>query len=354
MLFASIPMVFADVEKNNESSVSEERVINEETENNLIEENADEKDEDTKEEPLENSAETEEKNDESTAAEPETAETPAANQEEVFPESKETEEPESTVIPEATESPMPEIDLEETINNGVKYSELSDDEKAEAQKQYGIRDDVFADCENEGFDLQNTLEFGVLIQNAGITASEYKIMLNNFESKDQLFDELKSFANFKYSVPALKIQENAEYRSLFISGLTSEKVLQTAALSAMLGTAGTASYADMSYEEIETKLTEEQFLEYSSIMSCLSEVMPMEDEDETIYDTSKYPDAPFTFDRNNNETFNESSGALGYNLSGLSLPGKNGLDLNLSASYNTANSSPTDIGSLPATTVGVV
>ena len=120
----------------------------------------------------------------------------------------------------------------------------------------------------------------------------------------------------------------------------------------MLGIAGIASYADMSYEEIETKLTEEQFLEYSSIMSCLSEVMPMEDEDETIYDTSKYPDAPFTFDRNNNETFNESSGALGYNLSGLSLPGKNGLDLNLSASYNTANSSPTDIGSLPATTVG--
>ena len=38
MLFTSIPMVFADVEKNNESSVSEEQVINEETENNLIEE----------------------------------------------------------------------------------------------------------------------------------------------------------------------------------------------------------------------------------------------------------------------------------------------------------------------------
>ena len=351
-MFTSIPMVFADVEKTNESSVSEEQVINEETENNLIEENADEKDEDIKNETLDKNEEIEDKNDES-ASEQEAVETPSTEKEEgALPEAEETEEPETTVIPEATETPMPEINLEETINNGVKYSELSDDEKAEAQKQYGIRDDVFADCENEGFDLQNTLEFGVLIQNAGITASEYKIMLNNFESKEQVFDELESFANFKYSVPALKIQENAEYRSLFINGLTSEKVLQTAALSAMLGIAGIASYADMSYEEIETKLTEEQFLEYSSIMSCLSEVMPMEDEDETIYDTSKYPDAPFTFDRNNNETFNESSGALGYNLSGLSLPGKNGLDLNLSASYNTANSSPTDIGSLPATTVG--
>lgn len=352
IMFTSIPMVFADVEKTNESSVSEEQVINEETENNLIEENADEKDEDIKNETLDKNEEIEDKNDES-ASEQEAVETPSTEKEEgALPEAEETEEPETTVIPEATETPMPEINLEETINNGVKYSELSDDEKAEAQKQYGIRDDVFADCENEGFDLQNTLEFGVLIQNAGITASEYKIMLNNFESKEQVFDELESFANFKYSVPALKIQENAEYRSLFINGLTSEKVLQTAALSAMLGIAGIASYADMSYEEIETKLTEEQFLEYSSIMSCLSEVMPMEDEDETIYDTSKYPDAPFTFDRNNNETFNESSGALGYNLSGLSLPGKNGLDLNLSASYNTANSSPTDIGSLPATTVG--
>lgn len=183
MLFTSIPMVFADVEKNNESSVSEEQVINEETENNLIEENADEKDEDTKEEPLDNNAETEDKNDESTASEQETVETPSVEQEEgALPESEESEEPETTVIPEATETPMPEINLEETINNGVKYSELSDDEKAEAQKQYGIRDDVFTDCENEGFDIQNTFEFGVLIQNAGITASEYKIMLNNFES----------------------------------------------------------------------------------------------------------------------------------------------------------------------------
>ena len=187
MLFTSIPMVFADVEKNNESSVSEEQVINEETENNLIEENADEKDEDTKEEPLDNNAETEDKNDESTASEQETVETPSVEQEEgALPESEESEEPETTVIPEATETPMPEINLEETINNGVKYSELSDDEKAEAQKQYGIRDDVFTDCENEGFDIQNTFEFGVLIQNAGITASEYKIMLNNFESKEQV------------------------------------------------------------------------------------------------------------------------------------------------------------------------
>lgn len=266
-MFTSIPMVFADVEKTNESSVSEEQVINEETENNLIEENADEKDEDIKNETLDKNEEIEDKNDES-ASEQEAVETPSTEKDEgVLPEAEETEEPETTVIPEATETPMPEINLEETINNGVKYSELSDDEKAEAQKQYGIRDDVFADCENEGFDLQNTLEFGVLIQNAGITASEYKIMLNNFESKEQVFDELESFANFKYSVPALKIQENAEYRSLFINGLTSEKVLQTAALSAMLGIAGIASYADMSYEEIETKLTEEQFLEYSSIMS---------------------------------------------------------------------------------------
>lgn len=248
--------------------------------------------------------------------------------------------PETTEEPEATAEP---VNLDALLGSGVKYSELSEEEKAEAQKEYRIRDDVFIDCESAGMDFEKTTQIGAAIQTAEITAAEYLTMLTEYESEDEALEEVKVYGNFKYSAHSLRIEENPIYKNMLITGVRAAEILKCAVLQDILG-GDCETYLNVDEEEIGTLLTNEQQESYYFAMSILSDAEPVSDADTEEYnDISKYPVAPFVYNKSESESFNESTGALGYNMNCLSLPGSNGMDINLTFNYDTAYSSPYEI-----------
>lgn len=236
-------------------------------------------------------------------------------------------------------------DIEEKINSGAAYSVLNKEEQEKLSKLYGLKKEVLTDCEAHGIQLQDTIQIGKLIQNAGITADQYKTLLSNYATAEEAEKQVKIFGNFTYSLPGSDITKNQECKDLLISGTSVSKILQGFVISKLVQEDKITEFAHLQTQEINGLLDEEQLAVFNDFMDAFGTSMDegiaalAETEDVPIHDVSQYPNAPFRYNRNENERINITTGAVGYDLPTISIPGSNGLNLNINVSYDLSSSS---------------
>ena len=251
---------------------------------------------------------------------------------------------EPTSEPEQTESSdVDENESTTAVESGIKYSELSADEQQQVQDEYGIGVDIIEDCEAVGLDLNETLSIGQTLQIADITVQEYMTLRSYYETVKEANEQLEKFANCKYMFPELEITGDNECKSLFISGTNCLNIISAKVISNMIDADSISEYLNVTDEEIAALLNENDYNIYINIIAQIagvSEMVDDEDEEESEYDL---PDGAFVYDRTRTEQINTMTGDVGYIDTLFSLPGKNGLDLNLAIVYD-SSSGVYDIG----------
>ena len=249
--------------------------------------------------------------------------------------------------PEETEVPAEELDInfEDLLGTGIKYSELTHEEQGEAQEEYGIRADVFMDCESAGMDFEKTIEIGWALQTAKFTAQEYIMMLSAYTDAEEALYNLKTFGNYRYMFPEIGIVQDENSKNMLIGGKAAAEVMMIKLCAYLAGDGNVQNYADITLESAQTLLDSEKYAEFLKIMDVVYGVEAASSSGANYYyDTAKNPIGAFSYDRNANETINMTTGAVGYNRTEFTLPGANGLDLSISSYYDSSLSSNTEIG----------
>ena len=237
---------------------------------------------------------------------------------------------------EVSDAEGSEDGLEEELEATSAYYDLSDEEKAELLEVYTLNESVVLDCANAGFSVQQIIDIAPLIQFAGITAQQYISMSAFYENQEDLETQLKTFGNYTYKYPSLGIENDEICKTLLSEGYSADSILTAYLIIRELGGGDIRNYLDIDDIFSVTELSEEQIINILSLIGSDIETLATA---EDYYDQSKYPMAPFDYKSRGNEMINTSTGSVGYNTDNISLPGANGLNLNIGARYDSTYSS---------------
>ena len=287
--------------------------------------------------------------------------------------------------PEITEE---EINaLLETIQS---YNSMNDTQRQMICAFYNVEEDSMLACAGAGYDISNSIKIISIEKTLGATLEEVQEMIANYGSVDTAAAENNEFQDYRTKSYILRADESTACKDLLIEGIRANNIINAYIISYMTG-GSVFEICARSYEETQnadlsdypTELQqglkglavnysvkleyiaeyllqtgtsleafEEQILDKKAELNLIqiyenkypdTVSLAATEPDEIIEDTSIYLGAPYDYSCNVNESINLYNGSLNYAANLLTLPGKNGLDLNLNLQYNSAKSNQYDI-----------
>jgi len=257
----------------------------------------------------------------------------------------------------------------ELLNTKNKYSELNEDEKKLLYFHLKLTEPALLICEEAGLTLKQSIYKAKIMQSLNLTLEEAKAMGLVFASEKTAAEQAELLADYLLRFETLS-KDKAIIIELIQKGYPARNIVNAYIASQALGLeissiiakdSSSDDLADYSSQEqqlihalaISYNLNEEAIIKYmkttGKTVQEIEELIQEKKEELNIYfeDELKalttdedavepYPSAPFGYRAGINETVNLNSGALLYEETLASMPGKNGLDLNLVLVYNSA------------------
>ncbi|WP_432408146.1 S8 family serine peptidase [Wukongibacter sp. M2B1] len=197
----------------------------------------------------------------------------------------------------------------EILKKRDEYSHAKDEEKGAILENFQIEEDMLIKAENRGYSLVDSIFAASIVKNYGFTLDEIEGLLDIYINLETIYRQLDKFEVLK-NEQKLSQEAIIEIKALLLDGYPISKIKSA-------------------YEESKTSQEDIKIiLENHEKSSDFETLNTGDDEDEPI----SY-EAPFDYRRNSTEYINAGNGSLTYEEVDLSLPGRNGLDLNIITRY---------------------
>ena len=268
----------------------------------------------------------------------------------------------------------------ELLDQKAAYRNLTNDEKAFFCEQFQVRDDILAQCDQKGYNLQDALSMAQDVGKYGLTVDQLAAYLATRSGEADLYRELDSLASTlqKYNlfgdiadamkawvlsgVPAYRVknaQVLAEALELGIDDIVAQTDMDITQADwnryafsqtekdAFIGLAAgfqvnLAALLDYAAEEGKTcQEMIDRIADYQVNHDARRSdgYVPLS----AGSDVKKYPLAPFAFRSGQQENVNANTGALTYDIQDVALKGRNGLDLNLGLHFDSSKTNTADV-----------
>ncbi|AOY76011.1 RHS repeat domain-containing protein [Clostridium formicaceticum] len=280
-------------------------------------------------------------------------------------------------------------DIQKLLDEIVYFTEITEEEKAKLCEVFNIAEEIFLNYAGKGYTIFETIIILDIASKYNFTEAEIQnlFVLHNKEI-NKVYGAI-AFYMLIIELDKPTIEEQSSIKHLILHGYEGEVIRPAFIIASALGTniesfikeINSKKLEDMisllsedyTQEEIEMlknifqiyDIDAEKFLNYvqknnldlaqvyeiirsylinKNIKSDIEEDLDSfatlsigETSEERDFD--KYFNSPFDFSVNGNENIQENTGALKYENSLLSIPGRNGLDLNLILRYNSSKAS---------------
>jgi hypothetical protein len=277
-------------------------------------------------------------------------------------------------------------DILDHINN---FSEATKREKIKICKYYSINEDMLTRLEEDGFSLSESI-------NLALMSSEYGFQIDEIDTLYELEDDLEELNSqlwkYNFFVKKEDITEKSEnkLRKLLLKGYKADEIQPAYIVSEAIGIDiddiikkesnnnektnnidGVENIKffkennninmdklleylqdrGMSIEEAEIKINEYQINKLKSdeeelLQNGLDDIESTGDE---LLNYNKEINAPFYLQQNGDESVSLVTGGLSHEYSLFSIPGRNGMDLNISIKYNSDKANLYEMSYYPIT-----
>ncbi|WP_432663363.1 S8 family serine peptidase [Wukongibacter baidiensis] len=190
-----------------------------------------------------------------------------------------------------------------------EYSDAKDEEKAAILEHFQIEEDLLIQAEARGYSLVDSIFVASIVKNYGFTLDEIEKLLDIYVNIETIYRQIDKFEVFK-NEQQLSEEVTKEIKGLMLDGYLLRKIKP--------------AYEESKTSEVDIKSIMEN--EEKSGDFETQAIIP-EEEEPISYN------APFDYRRNGKEYINAGNGSLTYEEVDISLPGRNGLDLNIITRY---------------------
>ena len=283
--------------------------------------------------------------------------------------------PDAVVSASAVDYDVKEDELPKSVKGllSEKYNKISNIEKSLLNDYLYVRDDTMTVCADNGLNIEKSVPFALIMQimNIDFDAARSMVIFNQSETK--AVNEALAFSELYSSYGAFKENSLKDmFTEYALVGYTAEEVFNAYRISLLVERdLGEVIYdkneikfkrskEDSIYFEIAEKYSvkSDVIAEYvnkggniEEIENQIEEITEMlKDADNSVvtladsydynfdvgYDAS-FKEGPLGYVNGINDSIDPSTGVLSYSENICSLPGKNGLDLNLSLTYSSSS-----------------
>ncbi|MCQ4936300.1 S8 family serine peptidase [Anaerotignum propionicum] len=269
------------------------------------------------------------------------------------------------------------FEVQSLINGSRLYTDLTNDEKEQLLSNLEVEDSNMVLCSNVGISLKESISLARIMGLVNIDLDSAKKMISNFSSDKDALLQAKLYDQYMQKISADNNEDIELFKELLCSGYKTKSILtsylvaktfeidmntiiqkQNGIGNPVEDEIGTFSEMAMFYSVNEEVLIAISRVNGITLVEMLQMIQDKKDElhisfeeelqalTETEEDTNDavqaLPNAPFQYKAGINENVNLNTGALTYEDTLVSLPGRNGMDLNLVMKYNSAESYSAD------------
>ena len=262
------------------------------------------------------------------------------------------------------------------LNDGQMYENLNGYEKNGLNMYLGVREDTMSQLRDRGYDIRHSISIAVIMQQMEINVDQAFEMIRNFGSLKKAKKSAEEFAVANLDSNYIEQESVKEkFQEMLISGVDMESAVKAFFASAVIEkkvddvidavTSQSAieivpnnNFAPVNSMELadEYSVDEDAVNQYiekndTNAVSLAKEIdelaadrgllstyssVTTEDESDNLVDSAKLK-GPFNTDAGINDNVSLSTGALMYTENIVTIPGKNGIDTNLSLKFDSSN-----------------
>ena len=267
------------------------------------------------------------------------------------------------------------------LNDGQMYENLSGYEKNGLNMYLGVREDTMSQLRDRGYDIRHSISVAVIMQQMEINVDQAFEMIKNFGSLKKAKKSAEEFATANLESNYIEQEAVKEkFQEMVISGIDMESAVKAFFASAVIEkkvddvvdavtsqsaveiVPGNDLFVPVNSRELadEYAVDEDavnQYIEKNdtnavslareidelaadrgllSTYSTTNSSVTTEDESDNLVDSAKLK-GPFNTDAGINDNVSLTTGALMYTEKIATIPGKNGLDTNLSFKFDSSN-----------------
>ena len=267
------------------------------------------------------------------------------------------------------------------LNDGQMYENLNGYEKNGLNMYLGVREDTMSQLRDRGYDIRHSISIAVIMQQMEINVDQAFEMIRNFGSLKKAKKSAEEFAVANLDSNYIEQESVKEkFQEMLISGIDMESAVKAFFASAVIEkkvddvvdavtsqsavevVPGNDLFVPVNSRELADKYAIDedavnQYIEKNdtnavslareidelaadrgllSTYSTTNSSVTTEDESDNLVDSAKLK-GPFNTDAGINDNVSLTTGALMYTEKIATIPGKNGLDTNLSFKFDSSN-----------------
>lgn len=267
------------------------------------------------------------------------------------------------------------------LNDGQMYENLNGYEKNGLNMYLGVREDTMSQLRDRGYDIRHSISIAVIMQQMEINVDQAFEMIRNFGSLKKAKKSAEEFAVANLDSNYIEQESVKEkFQEMLISGVDMESAVKAFFASAVIEkkvddvvdavtsqsavevVPGNDLFVPVNSRELADKYAVDedavnQYIEKNdtnavslakeidelaadrgllSTYSTTSSSTTTEDDSDNLVDSAKLK-GPFNTDSGINDNVSLSTGALMYTENIATIPGKKGLDTNLSLKFDSSN-----------------
>ena len=267
------------------------------------------------------------------------------------------------------------------LNDGQMYENLNGYEKNGLNMYLGVREDTMSQLHDRGYDIRHSISIAVIMQQMEINVDQAFEMIRNFGSLKKAKKSAEEFAVANLDSNYIEQESVKEkFQEMLISGVDMESAVKAFFASAVIEkkvddvvdavtsqsavevVPGNDLFVPVNSRELADKYAVDedavnQYIEKNdtnavslakeidelaadrgllSTYSTTSSSTTTEDDIDNLVDSAKLK-GPFNTDSGINDNVSLSTGALMYTENIATIPGKNGIDTNLSLKFDSSN-----------------
>ena len=267
------------------------------------------------------------------------------------------------------------------LNDGQMYENLSGYEKNGLNMYLGVREDTMSQLRDRGYDIRHSISVAVIMQQMEINVDQAFEMIKNFGSLKKAKKSAEEFATANLESNYIEQEAVKEkFQEMVISGIDMESAVKAFFASAVIEkkvddvvdavtsqsaveiVPGNDLFVPVNSRELANEYAVDedavnQYIEKNdtnavslareidelaadrgllSTYSTTNSSVTTEDESDNLVDSAKLK-GPFNTDAGINDNVSLTTGALMYTEKIATIPGKNGLDTNLSFKFDSSN-----------------
>ncbi|MEN3005048.1 RHS repeat-associated core domain-containing protein [Dehalobacterium formicoaceticum] len=285
------------------------------------------------------------------------------------------EEPTKIVDEEEQQQPNDSLSAFQLLSRLKSFSEATDEEKKIICDFFGVDPSTMTNCAQDGYNLLESLKIANITKEFEFSIDEAAQLLLNNNDLVELNKELRRFQHLIRTSKSNEIKTE-QAKGLFLKGYTTDQIKKALAAAEVLEldvndiiideTArkdlNIENYEELLPEDIETlkEFADDYFVDLEQLISGVQEkgIKPQELKNRVLYyefiqnstdgtasmmsgseiQFDRYFTSPFHFQANQEEKIVANNGTLQYDVNLLDIPGRNGLDLNITLRYDSAQS----------------